>query len=448
MPRRALLIVNENSSQGRGDLRPILDILRYDGGMEVEVFKSRSREHVAEIVKEHGDGIDIVIMAGGDGTMNAAVDSLHERDLTLGLLPLGTANDLARTLGIPPGIQAACRAIAHGRPHRIDLGCVNGKLFFNVASVGAAAQLSRHLDRELKARWGVLSYPIGVRDVVDRSNSFEADIEDEDGHCEHVRSIQIAVGNGRCYGGGMKVAEDSAIDDGRLDLYSLEPQSMWRLILTLPFIRAGRHGKLEGSVAMSGERFTVRTDHPMEVSTDGEVTTKTPAVFQVLPGALSVMVPKDGNGEGVSRDMLREDHVVLLDDVIVAVKRSIEDMRQAVDRAEADDPLRTVLSRIAERRERVVPTLEDEIRALGDLPSAPDADQQGFSHLALRLKVLLSGDEARTLADAACSDEEALREAIDAALEGDLPDSVKGTLRDLRSDVDDACAEIRAAAAR
>lgn len=446
MARRALLIVNENSSQGRGDLRPILDILRHDGDMRVDVHKSRSREHVAEIIAEHGDGIDLVIMAGGDGTMNAAVDILHERDIALGLLPLGTANDLARTLGIPTGVQAACRAITHGRPHRIDLGRVNGKLFFNVASVGAAALLSKHLDRELKARWGVLSYPIGVRDVLDRANAFDAEIEDDEGTVERVRSIQIAVGNGRFYGGGMKVAEESAIDDGRLDLYSLEPQSLWRLVFTLPFIRSGRHGKLEGSVAMTGTRFTVRTAEPLDVSTDGEVTTRTPAEFGILPAALTVMVPQDGNGEGVTREMLRDDRVVMLDDVIVALKRSIADMEDAADTHDEPDSLDRTLRAIAARRQAVVTTLEDALRALGDLPSAPDADRQTFSHLTLRLKTLLSGDEARTLADAACSDEEALAEAIDAALDADLPDAVKRTLRSLRDDVDRACDEIRAAA--
>lgn len=448
MPRRALLIVNENSSQGRGDLRPVLDILRHDGGMEVTVRKSHSREHVAEIIGQDGDGVDMVIMAGGDGTMNTAVDVLYERGLTLGVLPLGTANDLARTLGIPAGIQAACRAIAHGRQHRIDLGRVNGKLFFNVASVGAAAQLSKHLDRELKERWGVLSYPIRVRDVLEQANAFDAEIVDEDGHAESVRSIQIAIGNGRCYGGGMKVAEDSAIDDGRLDLYSLEPQSMWRLVLTLPFIRSGHHGKLEGSVAMSGTRFTVRTAEPMEVATDGEVTTRTPAVFEVLPEALSVMVPNGRNGEGVSRDMLRDNRVVLLDDVIVAVKRSIQDMRQAVDSHEGEgDALTDALRTIADRRMRMAEALEDEVRALGDLPSSPDADRQAFSHLALRFKALLSGDEARTLADAACSDEDALAEAIQAALAAeDMPAPVKETLTRLLDDVDRACREIRAAA--
>jgi uncharacterized protein (TIGR02284 family) len=121
-------------------------------------------------------------------------------------------------------------------------------------------------------------------------------------------------------------------------------------------------------------------------------------------------------------------------------------MEDAADTHDEPDSLDRTLRAIAARRQAVVTTLEDALRALGDLPSAPDADRQTFSHLALRLKTLLSGDEARTLADAACSDEDALAEAIAAALDADLPDAVKRTLRSLRDDVDRACDEIRAAA--
>lgn len=435
MPRRALLIVNRNSSQGEGELQPCLEILRQEGDIEAEVFVSESRDHVAEIVAEHGAGVDMVIMAGGDGTMNAAVDCLHERGLAFAVLPLGTANDLARTLGVPSDTRAACRAIATGHVRRIDLGRVNGKLFFNVASIGAAAHLSQALDRELKARWGVLSYPIRVREVIDADRAFTAEIEDEAGQVTVVRSIQVAVGNGRCYGGGMRVAEDSAIDDQRLDLYSLEPQSLWRLILSLPHIRAGRHRAVDGAIEMSGRRFTVRTDHPMDVSTDGEVTTQTPAVFEVLPLALAVVVPPGHDAEPVGRIMIRDDRAVALDDVIIALKRSVEDLEDAAATLDEGQALARLLSGIAARRRACVVPLEEALRDLGDLPSAPDADRQTFAHLATRLKAALLGNEDATLREAAQADEAALAEAIAGALEADLPETVQATLRRLAEDV-------------
>lgn len=442
MSRRALLIVNAGSSQGGTALAPCLDILREDGDIEARVAESESPAHVQDLIAAHGGEADMVIIAGGDGSMNAAVDALHARGHTLAILPLGTANDLARTLGIPADPEAACRIIARGRPQAIDLGRANGKLFFNVASIGAAVQLSRHLDRELKARWGVLSYPIGVRDVLDEADGFDAEIEDDDGAVTKVHSIQIAVGNGSFYGGGMRIAPDSAIDDQRLDLYSLEPQSLWRLVLSAPLIRAGRHDSLDGSTQMRGRSFTVRTDRPMDVSTDGEITGCTPVRFEVLPLALTVIVPPDHGAEKGNDEMIRDDRVVALDDVIVALKRSIQDMGEEAATHTPPDALTDALEAIAARRAPLVGRLEEAMRDLGDLPSAPDADRQAFSHVAARLKALLSNSETRALLDAALDDEDALLEAIDAALTENLPEPVKDLLRTVRADSEEARATL------
>lgn len=437
---RVLLIVNGNASRSFGALDDCVEVLRTEGGMEVRVEHSQSADHVRALVEAHASDLDMVVMAGGDGTMNAAVDAVHAAGVAFGVLPLGTANDLARTLSIPLDPVEAARVIATGRRHRIDLGRVNGKLFFNVASIGAAAQLSKSLDGPLKRRWGVLSYPIRVREVLDETQAFTARIEDDEGTATEVSSIQVAVGNGRCYGGGMRVATDAAIDDGRLDLYSLEPQSLWRLVLTAPLIRAGWHDQLDGSVKMSGRRFTITTDPVLEVSTDGEVTTRTPAVFEVLPEALEVRVP-DGyepGGTGEGEEMLRDDRVVAVDDVVVALKRGLEDMAEEISADHGQPRLASLLRAVSARREPVLERLEDAIRAMGDLPSTPDADRQGLSHLAARLMAGLLGTETRTLTDAAMDDETDLIAAIDAALDTEgVPEDVCQILRDLRVDAED-----------
>lgn len=449
--RRALLILNGNASRTFEEKDQVLVVLRDEGKMDVEVLESRSADHVRELIEEHGAGADMVIMAGGDGTMNAAVDHVHEKGLAFGVMPLGTANDLARTLGIPPDPVRAAEIIAHGRRHRIDLGRVNGKLFFNVASIGAAANLSKNLDGALKKRWGVLSYPIRAREVLDESQAFHARIEDEEGNTTEVTSIQVAVGNGRCYGGGMRVAPEAAIDDGRLDLYSLEPQSMWRLVLTAPLIRAGWHDRLDSSVKMSGSRFGITTDPVLDVSTDGEVTTRTPAVFEVLPEALEIMVPEEyeaGTAGEEEEPMLRDDRVVAVDDVIVALKRSLEDMAEEISAEHEQPRLAQVLRQASARRQPILEALEDAVRAMGDLPSTPDADRQAISHLATRLMAGLWGGGSRTLTEAALDDEVELLKTIDQALEvEDLERDVRRTLVDLRDDAQQTREALRALAA-
>ncbi|MDQ2805151.1 MAG: hypothetical protein M3Y41_21670 [Pseudomonadota bacterium] len=105
------------------------------------------------------------------------------------------------------------------------------------------------------------------------------------------RGARAAEGNGPHYGGGMTISETARIDDGRLDLYSLEVESFWRLLLLAPALRSGRHRAWAEIRTLSGDEIQLRTRHPRSVNTDGEITTRTPARFRVLRGALDVYVP-------------------------------------------------------------------------------------------------------------------------------------------------------------
>ncbi|WP_425450362.1 lipid kinase [Virgifigura deserti] len=288
--KRALLLVNAKSRRGKVDFTAALDRLRQDDLELIEAFTRRPRE-IPEVIRRHRDEIDCIILGGGDGTLNAAAEALLNAGLPLGILPMGTANDFARTLGIPTTLPEACEVIVGGVLHPIDLGVVNGKYFFNVASMGLSVQCARRLTGEVKRRWGVLGYAICTRDALKATRTFSAEVTC-DGRTSRFRSIQIAVGNGRHYGGGLTVSEDAAIDDARLDLYSLRPQSIWSLIALIPSMRSGRHGRWESVDLLHGQKMRIVTDEPMRINTDGEVTTRTPAEFRVLPGALSVFVPE------------------------------------------------------------------------------------------------------------------------------------------------------------
>jgi diacylglycerol kinase (ATP) len=242
------------------------------------------------MIRRYQTEIDLVIVGGGDGTLNAAVDAIVDTQLPLGILPLGTANDLARTLGIPNSLPAACQIIAAGNLRRIDLGWVNGKYFFNVASLGLSVNITQKLTREVKRRWGIFAYAAIALQVIWKSRPFSAEIRTQD-QSFRVKTVQIAVGNGRYYGGGMAVFHDATIDDQRLDLYSLEIQHWWQIIPLLPAIRQGRHIHWRSVRAIQGQELEVYTRKPYPVNTDGEITTYTPAVFRVMPRAIGVLVP-------------------------------------------------------------------------------------------------------------------------------------------------------------
>jgi diacylglycerol kinase (ATP) len=286
--RAALILINRGSRQGDADLSPALDLLR-EAGLEVVEVLSDDYRRLRQAIAEHRDAVDCVIVGGGDGTLNAVVDALIDSHLPLGILPLGTANDLARTLELPSDLAAAAAIIAKGRTRQIDLGCVNGKHFFNVASVGLSTQVARELDRGTKRRWGVLGYPLALWRATRKRRSFRADIR-----CDQERrrlySIQLWIGNGRHFGGGMTVATDARIDDGMLDLVSLAPRGFWRLVLSLPQLLSGHHPDQRLRHWRGGE-IEIWTRRRMPINTDGEVTTQTPAQAHVVPRAIAVYVP-------------------------------------------------------------------------------------------------------------------------------------------------------------
>jgi diacylglycerol kinase (ATP) len=294
MFQRVLVVANRHSRRGATHLGAALERLRA-GGVEpalAEPPRERGRDGIGEAVRALGPAADVVAIGGGDGTMNAAAAALLEVGRPFAVLPLGTANDLARTLGVPQDPAAAAALILEGRTRRIDLGRVNDRYFFNVASVGLSVRVAQALTRDVKRRLGVLSYPVTVYRALKEGRSFSAEVRPDDGGPPlSLRSIQLAVGNGRFYGGGMVVDEGAAIDDHLLHLYSLRPQAAWRLALRALAFRRGRHDDPTAVEALAGTGFEVLTKRPMRVNTDGEVTTSTPARFSVLPGALEAVVP-------------------------------------------------------------------------------------------------------------------------------------------------------------
>ncbi|MBE9048941.1 lipid kinase [Nostocales cyanobacterium LEGE 11386] len=289
MSSRALLLVNRYARQGEKRLSEAIHCLEQLGFDLIEE-SAEDPKQLAEVIVRHQHEIDLVIIGGGDGTLNAAVDALVDTQLPLGILPLGTANDLARTLGIPNSLNEACKVIAYGELRRIDLGWVNGKHFFNVASLGLSVKITQRLTKEVKRRWGIFAYAATALRVIWEARPFSAEIK-INGKSFRVKTVQIAVGNGRYYGGGMAVVHDATIDDQRLDLYSLEIEHWWQIIPLLPAMRQGRHIYWRGVRTIQGQEIEVYTRKPLPINTDGEITTYTPAHFRVIPEAIGVLVP-------------------------------------------------------------------------------------------------------------------------------------------------------------
>jgi diacylglycerol kinase (ATP) len=287
-PKRVLLIANANSRRGAA-LETAAAALEASG-LKVKAVRTESRNELTPLIIEYASEVDAVVAAGGDGTMNGVADGILQTGLPLGILPMGTANDLARTLHIPVDLNAAAAIIAAGRQRRIDLGEVNEHAFFNVASIGLSAELAGGLTPERKKRFGRFAYALTALRVLLKARPFSATIVTKNGE-QRVKTLQIAVGNGKYYGGGMAVEADACIADGHLDLYSLEFRRVWKLALLAKSFRAGSHGLWQEVRTEKCVAFEVRTRKPRPVNTDGDLVTFTPARFTVRPEAISVFVP-------------------------------------------------------------------------------------------------------------------------------------------------------------
>lgn len=290
--RKALFIANQKSGKAQpNELEGAVRILE-ESGMVLIKEESEDPAHINELIRRHRGKVDAVVLAGGDGTMSSAAGTLSECGLALGILPTGTANDLARTLAIPESPEAAAAIIAEGRLHAIDLGKVNDRIFINAAHIGLGVRVNRNLTRELKSRWGRFSYAKSLIDSFRSMRSYRADIVC-DGESFSVRSIHITVANGRFYGGGMALSKEAAVDDHKLRIFSLEPQSFWSFLSHSVVMLGGDLQGREGVFLRSGERIRIHTSKILDIWADGEFISQTPACFELRPNGLQVYVPDD-----------------------------------------------------------------------------------------------------------------------------------------------------------
>lgn len=291
-PIRMLVLANPKSGRAAQGLASALNVL-VEADVDFQVARPRSVEAMKEAIRTRGPDFGAIVIAGGDGTVNSAAGAVAEIDRPMGILPFGTANDLAHTLGVPVSPTAAAAVIVAGHSRRIDLGHVNDQVFVNAASLGLPVMVAQSQDPELKKRLKGFSYVIATIRALRTIRRFTVRIT-VDGRRDELKALQVTVGNGERFGGGMRVGSSPAIDDGMLDVFALEAETLADLIHAAPAIRFGLQDSNPHTRTYRGRDVRIETNRPMPINTDGEISTETPADFSVQRSALAVYVPADG----------------------------------------------------------------------------------------------------------------------------------------------------------
>ena len=291
-PKRILLLINAKSRRG-AVFAETLRKAAAEAGLTVANEEEIGCESFAAAIRAARGKVEAVFIAGGDGSMNAAIAGLLETGLPLGVLPLGTANNLARNLGLPTDPLAAMTELAialkAGRTREVDLGTVNDLPFFNVAGLGLSNQVNREVPSELKRRFGVLAYIATALKVYPGYRPFRAKIRGENGETRNLRSLQISVCNGRYFGSGLSASDTASMVDRKLHLISVHVEGFVDMVRATIGAKTGRHAEDGPTDLFESSEFTIETNRPVKVDVDGEVRTKTPAKFRVLPKAIRVL---------------------------------------------------------------------------------------------------------------------------------------------------------------
>lgn len=289
------LVINAGARRGRDALLGAETALRRAGFRSVAVHPVSSGGELATTLGAVvGSGPGLLVVGGGDGTVGCAADRVRGTSTVLGVLPLGTANDFARTLEIPTDVPAAVRTLVAGQVVDVDLGRVDGHTFLNVASIGLSVEVTRRLTPGLKRRLGPAAYPAATLAAYRHHRPFGARLDFPDGDhptLELDDLIQVAVGNGRHYGGGNSVSPTASLDDHLLDVYVIERGRLRDHVSIARFLKDGTFVEHERVHHLTTRRVRVTTDTALPVNLDGELGLSTPADFTVERNALHVMVP-------------------------------------------------------------------------------------------------------------------------------------------------------------
>ena len=289
---RYLLLVNPSAGGGRkaGELLPQVQGALDQHGLEHRWVFTDDLEHGRREARGAAEAGEIILVMSGDGLIGQVGGALANTGATMGLIPAGRGNDLARMLGVPTDPQGAVAIVAGGATREIDVGEINGRRFLGIASCGFDSDANR-IANEAKLIRGNLVYAYAALRALAAWQPATFTLT-SDGERRQITGYTAAVSNSRYYGGGMMAAPEALIDDGLFDVGVCGNVSKLRFLRGIAKIFDGEHEEVLAVQKWRTAEVTVDADRPFTVYADGDPIAELPATVSLLPRALRVLVPE------------------------------------------------------------------------------------------------------------------------------------------------------------
>jgi len=266
---------------------------------KIEVRRTAAAGDAERLAREAvRGGADLVVAAGGDGTLNEVVNGLSEDfgKARLGLIPLGTGNDFARSIGVPDDVEGALTILLEGTVRSLDVAraVIAGsgdtcRYFVNMSVGGFSGEVSERAS-EAKDLWGPLAYMRGAIGALPELKGFLTTITLNGGETLRMETFNIVVANGRYVASGIPAAPTAVLDDGLLDVVISPMTTLPQLAVLMPQVLLGRHLESDLLLFRRATRVEIECDPPMAFNVDGELIGEGTARFEILPRALQVIV--------------------------------------------------------------------------------------------------------------------------------------------------------------
>jgi YegS/Rv2252/BmrU family lipid kinase len=287
---RIALIVNPSAGGGRAH-KMLPDVERAFAVRRLvhSVVRTDDVDHGVAAAREAIAAGEIPVVMSGDGLIGQIGGALADTDATVGIIPAGRGNDLARVLGIPREVEGAVEIIAAGNSREIDVGEVASRRFLGIASCGFDSECNR-LANQVRLVRGNLVYAYSVLRTLAAWSPAQFELV-LDGEPRSLRGYSVVVANSKAYGGGMFIAPDAEFDDGAFDVVLVGEVAKLRYLANLPKVFKGTHVADPDVTVLRAREVEIAADRPFELYADGDYLADLPAHVRLLPRAVRLLAP-------------------------------------------------------------------------------------------------------------------------------------------------------------